>query len=108
MIAHFEHNSNIVADICRRVIKQYKIGKKIIIFGYGFYGREVEKYMEGLIDFFVDNNSNSKKGKVRNPNVLKNVSKEEYTIIISVEKCDEICRQLEDMGYIKNANYFTV
>lgn len=88
--------------------------KKLLIFGSGIRGNEfmllLQKWGIGIYGF-VDNNKDKWGGKIAEytiypPDIL--TQSDDYTVLVSVEISDAINRQLEEMGYRLNEDYFVV
>ncbi|MDD6794960.1 MAG: hypothetical protein PUE01_06085 [Clostridiaceae bacterium] len=90
-----------------------KFNDKVFIFGAGWVGKLVENFIredfKGEITF-LDNNKalwNKNKGKVNNPDILKNISIEETRIIVaSFDNTEEISNQLKGYGLEENIHFF--
>lgn len=88
--------------------------KRVLIFGSGIRGSMFLKLLEGMkvkVYGFIDNNKEKWDGVIAgypifSPEVLKDT--ENTVVIISVEACKEIEKQLELMGYEKQRSYFSV
>lgn len=100
-------------EVVDRNIEKIK-GKKLLIFGSGIRGNEFMQLLRKWnIDIygFVDNNKDKWGGKIADytiysPDILTQSS--DYAVLVSVEISDAINRQLEEMGYKFNENYFVV
>lgn len=86
--------------------------KKIVIFGTGAQSERFIKYFNINVAYFVDN-SPSKIGieinerAVHSPKVLKN-DMDNILILIASEAHIEIAKQLNDMGFAENKDFFEI
>ncbi len=90
-------------------------GKKLICYGASSLWRDILRIISinDLVEFFVDGDS-SRWGdeyyglEIKPPEVLKNIDKNEYAVVVLAGAVEEISGFLDDMGWEKNVNYFDI
>ena len=82
--------------------------KKIVLFGAGKYcDYFLDKYGDRYVpEFIIDNNEQiwgtfKRKIEIKSPSVISNIDYENYRIIITVAKYEEIINQLKELGIPK-------
>lgn len=104
-----------------KLIRLYELretfsGKRIIIFGAGKEGKVLNVCLDMLslsVDYYVDNFCGDKGelllGKeVHKPEKIKQENGEQVIVLIASYRTIDISKQLKEMGFIYNKNFFTM
>lgn len=89
--------------------------KKLICYGASSLWTDINRIVaiDDLVEFFVDGD-NSRWGdeyfglEIRSPEVLSDMDKSEYSVVVLAGAVEEISGILEKMGWEKNVNYFDI
>lgn len=91
-------------------IKQLAKNNKIVIFGAGVIAKNYVDFYNLDVEYYVDNNPKKwgteyLQTKIKDPNFLIE-DKKNIVVLVCSQYEDEISKQLNDLGYGKNINYF--
>ncbi|TCT14030.1 putative O-methyltransferase YrrM [Natranaerovirga pectinivora] len=97
-------------DYVINLIKEAAL-KKLVIFGTGRASDILSQYFNDNISYYLDNDIEKrgkyfKEKKIYTPEILTNENKENMTIIIASMYYDEISTQLENLGFVKEKNFW--
>lgn len=90
-------------------------GKKLICYGASSLWTNINRIVaiDDLVEFFVDGDS-SRWGdeyyglEIKSPEVLRDIDKSEYSVVVLAGAFEEISGILDEMGWEKNVNYFNI
>lgn len=88
-----------------RIKKASQKGKKIILFGYGKYGKIIESLCEEIPLIIVDSHKYTLEENVYAPAYLDQLAPNEHYILISVNASQEIAAYLQSKGYTRGVHF---
>ncbi len=89
--------------------------KKLICYGASSLWTDINRIVaiDDLVEFFVDGDS-SRWGdeyyglEIKSPEVLRDIDKSEYSVVVLAGAFEEISGILDEMGWEKNVNFFNI